>query len=237
MKVLAVGDIHTKSWIFYEVAEVMDDYDQVVFLGDYADNWNTDPMKTIGTWKTLHTMMQGNPKIKAVIGNHDYAYIHPEIAGRSSGWNPVTFTLLNAPENKFLKDWLLTLPAILKLDGVYYSHAGITNEYAPKDEVFNGTVQALWNDNSPIWARPRQFGGNITYKNVPQVIGHNPSETVWNPEPNIWCIDTFSQHQDGSPIGDQTLLEIIDGKEFNVFELKQKDENNDNSTSVKDQVS
>lgn len=225
-KVLAVGDIHTKSWIFYEVAELIDLYDKVVFVGDYADNWNTNPLQSIGTWKALHMLMQSYPeKVHAVIGNHDYAYIHPEIAGRSSGWNPVTFTLLNAPENKYLKDWLLTLPITLKVDGVTFSHAGVTDQWDGKEDV-----ASIWSDVSPIWARPPKFGGRISYKNMPQVIGHNPSEEIWNPEPHVWCIDTFSQHQDNSPIGDQTLLEIIDGKEFNVFSLEtiQKEENDNN---------
>ena len=230
MKVLAVGDLHTKSWLIYDIAELIDLYDKIVFVGDYVDNWNTNPMQSIGTWKALHTFMQSHPdKVHAVIGNHDYSYIHPEIAGRSSGWNAVTFTLLNSPENKFLKDWLLTLPITQKIDGVTYSHAGLTDQWNGKEDV-----QSLWNDYSPIWARPPQFGGHVTYKNIPQVIGHNPSETVWNPAPQVWCIDTFSQKQDGSPIGDHTLLEIIDGKEFNVFELtaiETEPETNDNSNS------
>lgn len=215
MKVLAVGDIHTKTWILYEVAELIDKYDKIVFCGDYADNWNTAPGKSIAAWKTLHMLMQSNPdKVKAVIGNHDYSYIHPEIAGRSSGWNAVTFTLINAPENKYLKEWLLSLPATLEVDGVTFSHAGIT-------EQWNGQldVQGLWNDNSPIWARPAQYGGNVRYKNIPQVIGHNASPKIWQPQPNVWCIDTFSEHQNNTPIGDHTVLEIIDGKEFSIRKL------------------
>lgn len=234
MKILAVGDLHTKSWIVYEVAELIDLYDKIVFCGDYVDNWNTNPIQSIGSWKTLHTFMQSYPdKVHAVIGNHDYSYIHPEIAGRSSGWNPVTFTLLNAPENKYLKDWLLTLPVTIELDGVTYSHAGVTNEWDGKEEVYS-----LWNDNSPIWARPRQMGGRISYKKIPQVVGHNPVDTVREIDHNIWCVDTFSQHQDLSPIGDQTLLEIIDGKQFNIFELKEiQNDNNSNTSDFEDTVS
>lgn len=234
-KILAVGDLHTKSWIIYEIAELIELYDKVVFVGDFVDNWNTSPMKSIGTWKTLHMLMQSHPdKVHAVIGNHDYSYIHPEIAGRSSGWNAVTFTLLNSPENKYLKDWLLTLPVTLKLDGVTFSHAGVTEQWNGKEDV-----PSLWNDASPIWARPPKFGGAVTYKKIKQVFGHNPSETVWEVEPNIWCIDTFSETQHNTPIGDQTLLEIIDGEDFNVFSLEtiQKDENNDDFANFEDFLS
>jgi hypothetical protein len=220
--------------MFYEVAELLEHYDKVVFLGDYVDNWNTPAYKSIGAWKALHMLMQSHPdKVHAVIGNHDYSYIHPEIAGRSSGWNPDTFTALTFPENKYLKEWLLSLPVTIELDGVTFSHAGVTEQWNGQEDV-----PSLWNDASPIWARPRQMGGNVTYVNIPQVIGHNPSQQIWNPEPNIWCVDTFSEHQDNSPIGDQSLLEIIDGKEFNIFTLEKiQNENNDDTSGVEDQVS
>ncbi len=234
MKILAVGDIHTKQWMIYEIAEILDLYDHIVFVGDYADNFNTAPTQSMATWRLLRQLMQSNPdKVHAVIGNHDYAYIHPEIAGRSSGWHPVTFTLINTPENKKIKNWLLDLPVIFELDGVSFSHAGITNEWDGKEDVYS-----LWNDVSPIWARPPQFGGRVTYKKIPQVFGHNPSEKVTEYEPGIWCIDTFSEDQQNNHIGDQTMLEIIDGKEFNVINIKEiLNENNNDTTSVKDKIS
>jgi len=233
MKILSIGDLHTKSWIIEEVEKLVDNYDAVVFVGDYADNWNTGPGQAMATWRLLKMLMDSNPNVHAVIGNHDYAYIHPEIAGRSSGWNPITYQLINAPENKKIKDWLLSLPVVLELDGVSYSHAGIT-------EQWNGEldVASLWNDQSPIWARPREFGGSVTYKNIKQVIGHNASEKIWQPQEGVWCIDTFSEHQDNTPIGDQTLLEIVDGKEFNIIKLKEiQNEDNNNTANFEATVS
>lgn len=234
MKILAVGDVHNKTWMLYELAELVDLYDKIVFVGDYADNWNSPPTHGLSCWRLLRQFMQANPdKVHAVIGNHDFAYIHPEIAGRSSGWHPVTFTLINTPENKKIKNWLLDLPVTLELDGVTFSHAGVTNEWNGKGGVYD-----LWDDNSPIWARPQQYGGHVTYKDIPQVFGHNPSKEIWNPAPKAWCIDTFSQDQNNNFIGDQSLLEIIDGKEFNIIKLKEiLDENNNDSASVKDKVS
>lgn len=213
-KVLAVGDIHTKVWIIDKVEELVNEYDLIVFCGDYADNWNTSPTYTMAAWRMLKMLMDNNPNVRAVIGNHDYAYIHNEIAGQSSGFNPVTFQLINAPENKKIKAWLESLPVIFEHDGVIYSHAGVTEEWNGKYDVYD-----LWQDNSPIWARPPMWGGMSRYKEVPQVTGHNPSEKIWNPQKGIWCIDTFSEHQNNSPIGDQTVLEIIDGTEFKIRQL------------------
>lgn len=215
-KILAIGDIHTKTWIFDKVEAIMKDYDFIVFCGDYADDWHNEGARSMTTWRLLKLLMDQNPKhVFAVIGNHDYAYIHPEIAGRSTGFNHLTYTLINTPENKKIKNWLLSLPAILEVDGITFSHAGVTNEWDGDESVYG-----LWNDTSPIWARPKgAFGGNITYKNIPQVIGHNTSETIWNPEPHVWCIDTFSLDRNSNPVGDGTVLEIVDGKTFNKIKL------------------
>jgi predicted phosphodiesterase len=234
-KVLAIGDIHTKQWIIHDVARVLDLFDRVIFCGDYADNWNAGAMRTIETWGLLRELMQSNhDKVYAVIGNHDYAYIHPEIAGHSSGWNQATFTLINAPENKKLKNWLLTLPVELGIDGVVFSHAGITEAWDGDESVYG-----LWDNESPIWVRPKEFGGyNTVYRNIKQVIGHNPSKKIWNPAPNVWCIDVFSETPDNTPIGDQTMLKIIDGEKFTVVNIKEiLNENNSNTPGIENPVS
>lgn len=215
MKVLAIGDIHTKTWIIEEVEKHIDEYDHIVFCGDYADNWNTSPIQSLATWRLLKLLIDSHPeKVHAVIGNHDYAYLHKEIAGHSSGWNPVTYQLINSPENKKIKNWLLELPIVIELDGVTYSHAGVTEEWSGDFDV-----DSIWDDQSPIWARPAKYDPSTVYKNIPQVIGHNASEAIWQPQPNVWCIDTFSEDQQNFPIGDQTVLEIINGKEFKVTNL------------------
>jgi len=232
-RVLAIGDVHTKTWIIDQVAELVDDYDHIVFCGDYADNFNTVASATLDTWRKLKLFTDSNPKVHAVLGNHDYSYLHKEIAGRSSGWNPVTFQLINAPENKDLRDWLLSLPIIFQLEGVSYSHAGITEDWNGEYDSFS-----LWSDVSPIWARPKEFGGNVTYKPILQVIGHNTSESIWQPAPTVWCIDTFSEHRDNTPAGDFTVLEIINATQFNKRKLKEnKNENNNNTASFETEIS
>ena len=52
-KILAIGDIHTKIWIIEKVAKVINDYDKVVFCGDFADDFNANPQNTLNTWKYL----------------------------------------------------------------------------------------------------------------------------------------------------------------------------------------
>jgi predicted phosphodiesterase len=48
-KILAIGDIHTKIWIIKKVAKVINDYDKVVFCGDFADDFSASPQNTLDT--------------------------------------------------------------------------------------------------------------------------------------------------------------------------------------------
>lgn len=211
MRVLAVGDIHTKMWIVDAVEKVISDYDAVVFVGDYADDWNTSPQKTIDTWARLKKLGDDyKNKVHFIMGNHDYIYVN-HTSTSQGGYSMFTQTLLDMPENRDLRHWVRTLPIIYNLDGVQYSHAGIVDEWA-------GHEMGYWMDISPIWVRPSD---GCKYKSdMPQVFGHTPSETCWEVQPNVWCIDTFSTYPDGTPFGDQTVLEIVDGETFTKKEFK-----------------
>lgn len=215
MRVLAVGDIHAKTWIIESVARLVDNYDAIIFVGDYADDWNKGPLATIESWKALRALQALYPRrIKALTGNHDYIYTH-NTKTVSGGYNQITQMLLNSPDNRFLKKWLKELPVIEEIDGVTYSHAGIS-------ESWNGKLDtnSLWKDDSPIWARPTDAPYRVEYKKIPQVFGHTPSPTCWEVSDKVWCIDTFSTYPDGTPIGDETVLSITNGKTFKKIRLK-----------------
>lgn len=218
MKVLAVGDVHTKMWIIDLVESVIHNYDAVIFCGDYADDFDTPAVRSIETWKRLRHLMAEFPKVSAVYGNHDYIYVN-KTPTKQSGYNGVTQTLINAPENRELKEWLMSLPPIMKLDGVFYSHAGIDQNWieAGKQSAWHGkmNVEQMWRDDSPIWTRPDW----AKYQKVPQVVGHTPQKTVTEVQPNIWLIDTFSTYPNGMPYGDGTMLEVIDGKNFQKIKI------------------
>jgi 3',5'-cyclic AMP phosphodiesterase CpdA len=210
---LATGDIHTKMWIIDEVRKIADDYDAIVFVGDYADDWDASPIKSIQTWKELRSFSHSDPKVKLVTGNHDYIYVN-KTPTKQSGYNYVTQTLIDSPENRGLREWLHNLPITVEIDGVTYSHAGLSSTYKKGDN--------LWDDNSPLWVRPvtgdRHYPRTF-YREIPQVFGHSPMSTCTEIRKNVWCIDTFSTYSDNSPIGDQTALEIVDGKLFSKIKL------------------
>lgn len=222
-KILAVGDIHTKQWIVDAVEKVVDKYDSVVFVGDYADDFGKDGLESINTWKKLYMLQQNHPHVKLVLGNHDFIYVN-DTPTKQSGYNAVTQLAINSPANKYLKEWLMGLPIIHEEDGITFSHAGIAEGWEGTKEM-----RDLWQDYSPIWVRP-DWG---KYVNIPQVFGHTPSATCWEVAKNIWCIDTFSTYSDGTPIGDHTVLEIKNGK----FKKIKLNENTNNSSSKQDSVS
>lgn len=65
----------------------------------------------------------------------------------------------------------------------------------------------LWQDDSPIWARP-QFGEMRLYpQDVFQVVGHTPVRTALE-EGNLLTLDNFSTYRDGRPIGDERFVWI-----------------------------
>jgi predicted MPP superfamily phosphohydrolase len=211
--ILAVGDIHTKTWIIDKVAKVIDDFDKVIFCGDYADDFTAKPQDTINTWESLKDLQAKNQsKVELVMGNHDYIYVY-NTPTEQAGYNPTTHLLIDTPQNKKLKNWLIGIPIIIEIDGVTYSHAGIANEWSGAEDI-----ASLWGLKSPIWARPDIAG--ITYKDIPQVFGHTPSKTCYPVKPDVWCIDTFSTYSDGSLYGDGSVLQIIDGKKFNKLFLE-----------------
>lgn len=221
MKILAVGDIHTKQWVIDRVEKLLPDYDRIIFVGDYADDFGQDGLESIDTWHKLFMLQQANEeKVKLVLGNHDFIYVN-KTPTLQSGYNGITQLAISSPAYSYLKDWLLSLPITLVEDGVTFSHAGVAKGWDGTTEMSD-----LWQDCSPIWVRP----DNAEYEQIPQVFGHTPSKTCWEVHENIWCIDTFSTYPDGNTYGDQTFLEITDGKKFR----KIKSENTDDSTSKQD---
>lgn len=201
-KILAVGDIHQKSWILDQIEKLIDKYDKIVFVGDYADDWSSTPEDRIKIWKDIRSFeARHSPKVKLVIGNHDFVYTDKKYAGLYTGWNSITQIMLN--DDKNLKNWIKNLPLFQEIDEVLYSHAGITDSWDSKSSPLD--------NDGPLWVRP-QWGYVYEPK---QVFGHTPSKTCWEVQKDVWCIDTHSTFRDGNNIGDNSLLEIIDGKIFN----------------------
>lgn len=114
-KILAIGDIHTKIWIIKKVAKVINDYDKVVFCGDFADDFSASPQNTLDTWSSLNDLqIKNQSKVELVIGNHDYIYVN-DTPSLQSGYNPMTHVLIDAQKIKIWKRGLLACLLLSKL--------------------------------------------------------------------------------------------------------------------------
>lgn len=218
MRVLAIGDIHAKPNIVSEAIKRLAEYDKIVFLGDYCDDWESchgSALKvaqgSIETLRTIQKLEREHPdKIIPLLGNHDYQYF---TRYRYSGYSELTKTLLGA--DPWLMGWMGNLELVVRIDEVAYSHAGLTEEwleYVKKKKKKLDLAQMF----SPIWARPESlvpyFVNQPTYVKGKQVFGHTPVKTCTEVAPEQWCVDTFSTKPDGERIGDCSVLEIIDGE-------------------------
>lgn len=128
MRYLIVGDIHCKYSILDVIEDKIDNYDKVIFLGDYVDDWLASPEASFNTLEKLLRLWQTYPsKIILLLGNHDCSYLFGE-KFRCSGYNPET--------ESYVKDLYKTTfdgesPLhISYADGNYlFTHAGVTRHF------------------------------------------------------------------------------------------------------------
>ena len=238
MKVLIVGDIHVKLDILDRVKKLGENYDQVIFLGDYVDDWGVIPEGSYNSLIDVIEYKKANPdKVILLLGNHDIS----EWRGghfRCSGYNEISHSLL-APG--FEKNRELFKLAHYE-HGFLFSHAGFTNawvnhyffaqrkdpEYLVKllnlavygEDDFDlfmgigdvGIERGGYKDPSPIWADELELKRD--WLPIPQVVGHTPQRTVnfYNKyDKEIYFCDTFSTDMQGKYYGDCTLLTFNDG--------------------------
>ena len=78
MNVLFVGDVHNHLYIFDDVQRLDKEYnfDKIVFLGDYVDDWNTNNQDSLETLKKVFELKESNPdKYRFCLGNHEFSYL------------------------------------------------------------------------------------------------------------------------------------------------------------------
>lgn len=218
MKVLVVPDIHLKLSMFdlAEIAVESDNYDRIVFLGDFCDDWGKE--RNLGlyedTFAILDKFLTDHSNSLVCWGNHDVSYFwHKFESGYSSISEITVIRCLKDVQTKHQDKFKF----VHMLDNVIFSHGGITQDFVLKyfgknpgdiDNIVN-TINTmgdrqLWDNCSPIWARP---GYHFYSSGLLQVVGHTPVEipTMYLEE-NMLVYDTFSTYRDGCPVGDQKLI-------------------------------
>ena len=235
MRVLTVPDVHLKPRIFTKARAAISKErpDAVVILGDLVDDWGKQ-----GDVDLYHETLDEAERFAKetgaffCYGNHDVSYLW---GAPESGYNP--FIRVEVAEH--IRRFASSLPAqsvgfVHLVDGALFSHAGLTEEFvedyledvkedpAAVVEAVNAMGERhLWQENSPIWARPQYAHGarDPLYRNCTvQVVGHTPVENVTKKGALI-SVDTFSTYSDGAPIGDETFA-ITDTRTGRVEKVK-----------------
>ena len=206
-KLLAVGDLHTKFHILDRVIEKSEDYDRVIFLGDYVDEWNVCPEASYNLLSRLIEFKKANmDKVVLCLGNHCLSEWQGGIF-RCSGYNEITHQLVkelyDRNENLFC--------AAHAEEDILFSHAGLTNGWckdnkldtkqdakslsdalngALKNRMINNMSKQLFNalataggarggihSPSPLWADYTELIAN-SVPHLNQVVGHTPTRTI-----------------------------------------------------------
>ena len=233
MRILVIPDVHLKPWMYKKAKHICTsgEYDRVIMLGDIADDWNQELNIDlyISTFDAAIDFVKAFPDTVWCYGNHDVSYVWQR---RESGYSAFARGTVVRKIDQ-LKSELKPENAVFiyRIDNVLFSHAGLMEEFVKrfmttesKDDIdtilwrINRMTDAeLWNDYSPIWARP-QIDNIIPFpENMFQVVGHTPvKETLLSN--NILTVDNFSTYRDGSPIGNEKFI-CIDTKNWAYEEI------------------
>ena len=153
MRYLICGDLHTHFDILKQVEELSKDYDKVIFLGDYVDDWNAIPEASYNTVKELIDFKLTNPdKVVLLLGNHSFS----EWFGRpflASGNNPITHKLVEPLYSD--NEELFNIAYVPEGIEVLVTHAGLTYRWWEKyfsELPYEGELKAKNYADALNWA-------------------------------------------------------------------------------------
>lgn len=207
-KVLIIPDVHGRKF-WHKAKELVDEVDQVVFLGDYLDPYSREGItfedalnefKQILEFKEKHS-----DKVVLLVGNHDMHYIQLEFMNCSR---------LNVYRRVEIHDLFMNnidkFQLIHEIDSYLFSHAGVYLEWTKKYAItlqelfdFKKFLKGRWNtlqdvscerggwDNvgSCIWADIRESVENELYSDKRQIVGHTQMQENPYITSKIACLD------------------------------------------------
>ena len=236
MKVLFVGDIHNHSYMLTDIGKLDAKYnfDRIILLGDYVDDWNTTNHQSLETLDKIFNMKENlGDKLTLLLGNHEMSYLGYKCSGHQTELEDVVEMKLK----EHIKDF--DLATSVNCNGTIYvcSHAGFTNGFIEEllagDEEYHdynlyykivdmnkdilNNLEILSHCSyarggkddysSFMWADIREHKDFMTQ--VPlipyQIVGHTPVRHIEN-ENGIYFIDTHSTYRDGAEFGDKSYL-------------------------------
>lgn len=174
LKIIAIGDIHGRK--IWEDIVVKNDYDVVVFMGDYFDSKEgISAADQIANFKNILAFKKENPeKVKLLFGNHDFHYHYP------IEWYTGYQVEGGYDIQEILKD---AQPYLFKYKPIAFRFTPGENMSDTGDDV----------TQSPIWVRIPSLLNDMV--EMHQVVGHTATPEIHNlifdDRLVIMCIDTL----------------------------------------------
>lgn len=242
--VLPIPDVHLKPKIFDKAEKILTlgQADFAIQMGDLTDDWGEE--FNIGLYtRTLQRAIKFQkdfPSTLWILSNHDYGYWHANMGVRESGHSKFVegevLTFLNELERHGGKQKIIHI-----VDDCIFTHAGLTQSWALRQLQLvgydsstkipdNGTLSTivnfassseLWQENSPIWARP-QIDDYVMYPAKLQIVGHTPVKTP-EEKHGVLSTDTHSTYSNGAPFGDDKFV-IVDTETGEWEVVEEEDE-------------
>lgn len=236
-RVFVIPDVHLKPWMFDKATELISkgSYDRIVMLGDLVDDWNQEKNLDLyrDTFEAVYKFIEKFPDLLYCFGNHDVSYKFQAIQSGYSFY--ARDTVVEGVDNIVKKLPEGNSAYIHRIDNCLFSHAGLTESFVRRyfgacghleiDEMIYQINQfdqdSLWDDDSPVWARPQGGDMRLYPIGMMQVVGHTPVITPTLEElygSKLLSVDNFSTTYMGKTIGDQKFV-WVDTEEEVCFEL------------------
>lgn len=216
MTTVILGDIHgSRRW--EEAVDASDPWDQVIFVGDYFDDFTISGTEQLTNFKEILAFKRERPtEVTLLVGNHDFHYL-PAAAGtdRYSGYQPK----LAGAIREVLLDAAKDMTIATQVGDYLITHAGVSTKWLEEQKVEMGVVgpveslQQVWaarpkafkfypGDHSdygahprqgPLWVRPQVLTDYMAFPR--QIVGHTNLRKDLDPSGPLVVIDTLPRGQ------------------------------------------
>lgn len=229
--ILVIPDVHLKFNIMYPIIKEITSkhkVDQLVFLGDYFDDWGQQTNNQLYQ-ETCDYLMKLNKEYNCIflLGNHDVPYLTGHLQ-HYSNHDPEIVSLC--------ENTLLSLDPMIAYahDGVLYSHAGFIE--TPDDIDFRSLLrhnhdhyvrlvayeQQYCTKDNPLWIRPDEWQRSLLEWLPTQIVGHSPVPNITTFEAErfgskLVVCDTYSHTSRNQKIGNYALVLIQDGQIERIY--------------------
>ena len=138
-KILIIPDVHGRKF-WHKAKELIDEVDQVVFLGDYLDPYSREGITFEDALNEFEQILEfkekHSDKVVLLVGNHDMHYIQLEFMNCSR---------LNVYRRVEIHDLFMNnidkFQLVHEIDSYLFSHAGVYLEWTKKYQI---TLQELF---------------------------------------------------------------------------------------------